>query len=203
MRRWRFSRHRIRSAARLFTPASAAAIALPTFEDTLPNRAGPDRLSTPRRRCGGAHVPQRRHAQGHRAHPRGERDRGAACVKPSRPGDAPHRLRLAVPGSGEVTHVMVFSHVHAAQVRPPLTADLMWRSVPVSPASVAARVRLPDGTLLVPTLKSLADADVEGTVPYRAVAIDAAIAGDDRASLWACSVTRDGWLSPLVGPWTL
>jgi hypothetical protein len=64
-------------------------------------------------------------------------------------------------------------------------------------------LRLADGALLAPTLKSLADPDVEGTAPYRAVAIDAAMSGDDRVSLWTCAVTRDGWLSPLVGPWTL
>ena len=162
--------------SRLFTPASAAAIALPTFEDSLPNRAA--RIVYRLRAVDAA---GRTSLNGVTLKGIVRIPAASAIAAPlreaSRPGDAPHRLRLAVPGSGEVTHVMVFSHVHAAQVRPPLTADLMWRSVPVSPASVAARVRLPDGTLLVPTLKSLADADVEGTVPYRAVAIDPAVAG--------------------------
>jgi hypothetical protein len=188
--------------ARLFTPVSPAPIIVPTFDDTLPNRA--------------ARVVYRLRAvdAAGRTSFNGVTLKGilripatgalaAPLREASRPGDPKHRLRLAVRGDTEVTHVMVFSHVHPTRVRAPLIVDLMWRSLPAAPSAVAARVRLPDGTLLVPTLKSLADADVEGTAPYRALAIDATIGGDDRVSLWACSVTRDGWLSPLVGPWTL
>ena len=67
------------------------------------------------------------------------------------------------------------------------------RALPAPPAAVLARLRLPDGTTLTPTLRPLADPGVEGMAPYRALAIDAVAGGDDRISLWACSVTRDGW----------
>ena len=188
--------------ARLFGPAAAATITLPVFDDTLPNRAA--RFVYRLRAIDAA----------------GQTSLGGITLKgivrvpaagaiaapirePSRPGDPLERLRLAVRGDAVVTHVMVFSHVHAAVARPPVDSELLWRSLPSSPEAVPARLRLPDGTLLAPTVKALADSDVEGQAPYRGVAVDAAVTGEDRVSFWACAVTRDGWLSPLVGPWTL
>jgi hypothetical protein len=188
--------------ARLFTPASAVPIVLPAFDDTLPNRAA--RLVYRLRAVDAAgHLSLGGVTLKGIVRIPAASDIAAPLRAAARPGDAAHRLRLEIRGDADVTHVMVFSLVHPALVRPPATADLMWRSIPAPPASVTARLRLADGALLAPTLKSLADPDVEGTVPYRAVAIDAAMSGDDRVSLWACAVTRDGWLSPLVGPWTL
>ena len=112
-------------------------------------------------------------------------------------------MRFDVRADEDVTHLMLFTLTHAAIVRPPAKADLMWRSSPKPPADVVARLKLPDDTWLEPTLKSLADPDVEGQAPYRALAIDVPGVGTDRVSVWACAVTRDGWLSPLAGPWTL
>ena len=188
--------------ARLFTPAAAASVTLPAFDETLPNRAG--RFIYRLRALDAAGRPSLDGAtlKGIVRVPVAT-PIAAPIRAPSRAGDPPHRLRLAVHADDAVTSVMIFSHVHPVRVRAPEAAELMWRAQPAPPNAVPARVRLPDGTLLVPTLKPLTDPDVEGLVPYRALAVDAAMSGDDRVSLWACAVTRDGWLSPLVGPWTL
>ncbi|MBL8701478.1 MAG: hypothetical protein JNK67_24075 [Alphaproteobacteria bacterium] len=188
--------------ARLFTPAAAATITLPAFDESLANRAG--RWIYRLRAIDNAG----------RTSLDGVTLKGVVRVPaatpvtapirlPARAGDPRHRLRLAVHADDVVTHVMVFSHEHAAATRAPVTAELMSRALPAAPGAVLARLRLPDGTMLTPTLRSLADPGVEGAPPYRALAVDAAAGGDDRVSLWACAVTRDGWLSPLVGPWTL
>lgn len=188
--------------ARLFAPVTAAAITLPVFDDALPNRAvrviyrlravdAAGRVSLGAATLQGiVRVP----AAASIAAP----TRGAA-----RAGDAARRLRLEVRGGAEVTHVLVFRHVHPKRVRPLPAADLLWRPVPAPPEDVAARVRLSDGTLLAPTLRSLSGPDAEGEVPYRAVLVDASVDDDEGVTLWTSAATRDGWLSPLAGPWTI
>jgi hypothetical protein len=188
--------------ARLFTPVTAAAITLPAFDDALPNRAvrvvyrlravdAAGRVSLDGATLQGiVRVPA-----------------AASIAAPTRAsardGDPAGRLRLEVRGGADVTHVLVFSHVHPTRVRLAAVADLLWRPVPALPDDVAARVRLPDGTLLTPTLRSLSGPDAEGDVPYRAVFVDASVGDDERVTLWTSAVTRDGWLSPLAGPWTI
>ena len=188
--------------ARLFTPVTAAAITLPVFDDALPNRSvrviyrlravdAAGRVSLDGATLQGiVRVPAAASI-------------AAPTRAPARAGDPDRRLRLEVRGGAEVTHVLVFRHVHATRVRPSPVADLLWRPVPAPPDDVAARVLLPDGTLLAPTLRSLSGPDAEGDVPYRAVFVDESAGDGERVTLWTTAVTRDGWLSPLAGPWTI
>jgi hypothetical protein len=150
--------------ARLFTPVTAAPIALPGFDDALPNRAvrviyrlravdAAGRVSLAGATLQGiVRVP------------------AAASIAPptraaARDGDPAGRLRLEVRGDAEVTHVLVFSHVHPTRVRLSPSADLLWRPVPVPPDDVAARVRLADGTLLAPTPPVLVGPGCRGRRP--------------------------------------
>lgn len=188
--------------ARLFAPVTAAPITLPMFDDALPNRAvrviyrlravdAAGRVSLDGATLQGiVRVPA-----------------AASIAAPTRAGarvgDPGGRLRLEVRGGAEVTHVLVFRHRHPTRVRPSPTAELLWRPVPAQPNDVAARVRLPDGTLLAPVLRPLSGADAEGDAPYRAVFVDESVSDDERVTLWTSAMTRDGWLSPLAGPWTI
>ena len=67
------------------------------------------------------------------------------------------------------------------------------------PAASRVRLRLADGTLVAPAVKSLADADVERDGPFCLVTIEAP--PDESVRIWACAATRDGFVSPPGGPW--
>lgn len=120
----------------------------------------------------------------------------AAPVRVERGGP---RAVLRIAGGSEVTHVAVFSRPLESRSSARETAQILRvRSGRAAPEDLA-RLRLRDGTLLTPSMKSLSDADVVVDGPFRIVTID--VPAGQSVRLWACAVTRDGVMSPLGGPW--
>jgi hypothetical protein len=189
--------------ARLFVPARDAAITLPRFDETLPNR-------------GARYVYRLRlaDAAGHLSDD-GITLRGIVRVPsttrvapprrdPVQPGDPRNRLRLRIEGSGEITQVLYFQQQLPAAQRVDDDAELL--RVPGATrlaATDAVRLRMGDGTLLVPAVKSLADGDVSGAPPSRTFVLDVPAALGEKHRVWAVAVTRDGVASVLGGPWSL
>ena len=189
--------------ARMFAPSTGVAIALPSFDETLPNR-------------GARYVYRLRlaDAAGHLSND-GVTLRGivrvpaTTRVAPPRrdaaqPGDPRNRLRVRIDGPAEVTRVLWFRRQLPPAQRVDDDAELL--RVPGArhlAATDAIRLRLADGTLLAPELKSLADADVVGAPPSRTFVLDVPAALGEKHRVWAIAVTRDGIVSELGGAWSL
>jgi hypothetical protein len=182
--------------ARLFAPASRTAIRLNEFEETLPNR-------------GARWVYRLRLAD---AAGRFSRDAATLPVivrvptttelsAPVRVERGASHMVLRVAAPSEVTELLLFARELDSQRAPRDGAELLRVASATAPAATRVRLRLPDGTLIAPSVKSLADADVESDGPFRLVAVRAPANGLVR--VWACAATRDGVISPPGGPWRL
>jgi len=189
--------------ARLFVPAKDAAITLPGFDESLPNR-------------GARYVYRLRLADASgRLSDDGITLRGIVRVPsttrvpparrdPAQTDDPRNRLRVRVDGPGEITQVLYFRRQLPPAQRVDDDTELL--RVPgatrLAPAD-AVRLRLGDGTLLAPEVKSLADPDVNGEPPSRTFVLDVPAALGEKHRVWAVAVTRDGVVSALAGPWSL
>ena len=180
--------------ARLFQPAGRDPLRLDQFEETLPNRGArwvyrlrladaAGRLS-----ADAATLPVIVRVPATTAL--------AAPVRVER-GAASMVLRVAA--TSEVTDLLVFTRVLESPAAPRDDAELL--RVPSAPGSAGARarLRLPDGTLLTPAVKSLADADVVRDGAFRLVTL--AAPPGELVRVWACAATRDGVVSRPGGPW--
>jgi hypothetical protein len=180
--------------ARLFQPASRDAIRLDRFEDTLPNRGARWvyrlRLADAAGRFSAdaatlpvvVRVPTT--------------TRLAAPVRVERGGA---RVVLRVAATSEVTDLLVFTRAFLSRAVPRDDAEILRVGSSTGPAASRVRLRLADGTLVAPAVKSLADADVERDGPFCLVTIEAP--PDESVRIWACAATRDGFVSPPGGPW--
>ena len=111
----------------------------------------------------------------------------------------PSRIVLRVAITSEVTDLLVFTRALESQAAGREDAELLRVPSAPGPAASRVRLRLPDGTLIAPVVKSLADVDVVSDGPYRLVTVEAP--GNALVRIWACAATRDGMISPPGGPW--
>jgi hypothetical protein len=182
--------------ARLFQAATREPVRVDRFEETLPNR-------------GARWVYRLRLADA-----AGRLSEGAptlpvivrvpattALAPPMRVERHPSRLVLRISATSEVTELLVFARSLTSRAPPPDEAELLRIASATGPAVDRVRLRLPDGTLIAPAVKSLADADVVHDGPFRLVTVDAPANGLVR--VWASSATRDGVVSAPGGPWRL
>jgi hypothetical protein len=189
--------------ARLFQPAVAEPVTLPVVADTLPNR-GARWVYRARRADAAGRLSSEAFTL--RGIVRVPSTAGVAVpVREERQtGDPPNRLRVRVEALEEVTHLLTFRRVLPASGRADDSAELL--RVPsashLTPGD-RVRVRLRDGTLLLPEVKPLTDPDVETSPPYRRAVVDVPAAAGERVRVWACALTRDGVASPLAGQWTI
>ena len=122
------------------------------------------------------------------------------------PGDPPGRIRLRLPADAALTHLLAFSqHVEPGDGRPVQQALIL--RTPNRPdlyPDGGIWLRTPDGALLAPRVKALADADViVDTDGLSRLALDFTADAGQLLRVWACSLTRDGVPSVIAGPWTL
>jgi hypothetical protein len=180
--------------ARLFQGRPGDPVPLGAFEETLPNRGarwvyrlrgadGSGRLSADGRTVPAiVRVPAT--------------SRLAAPVRVQR--DA-RTMVLRVATTSEVTDVLVF--IRALESRAAAREDAEILRIRSGSGAVGDRVRLrlADGTLIMPTVKSLADPDVGQDGAFRLVTVEAPAGPPVR--IWACVATRDGIVSRPGGPW--
>jgi hypothetical protein len=180
--------------ARLFQAATREPVRLDRFQETLPNRGArwvyrlrladaAGRLST-----GAPTLPVIVRVPA-----------TTVLAAPTRAERHPSRVVVRVAVTSEVTELLVFMQALESQAAARDQAELLRVASASGPAANRVRLRLPDGTLVAPTVKSLADADVVSDGPYRLVTVDAA--GNALVRIWACAATRDGVISPPGGPW--
>jgi hypothetical protein len=116
---------------------------------------------------------------------------------PGLTGDPATRLRLRIPPDPRLTHVLKFQHaVISGQVG---EAELL--RVPNRPdlaPGAAVRLRLRDGTIIIPTVQALGPlpADPRGWP----VSVDAS-GSPGPVNVWVSTLTADGVPSPPGGPW--
>jgi hypothetical protein len=125
--------------------------------------------------------------------------------EPAGGADAPGTLRLRIAPEPELTCVLAFSQVSPNDGGPVRGADLL--RVPNAPdlyPNRGIRLRAPDGTILVPQIKLLADPDVTtDAAGFRHLSLSFSGGAGQRVRVWACTLTRDGISSLLGGPWSL
>jgi hypothetical protein len=180
--------------ARLFQAATREPVRLDQFKETLPNR-------------GARWVYRLRLADA-----AGRLSAGAptlpvivrvpattALAAPMRAERHPSHVVLRVAVTSEVTDLLVFTRALESQAASREDAELLRVASASGPAASRVRLRLPDGTLVAPTVKSLADADVVSDGSYRLVTVEAP--GNALVRIWACAATRDGVISAPGGPW--
>jgi len=179
--------------ARLFRGAAPAPIALAAFDETLPNRGG-RWVYRLRLADAAGHLS----ADGLTLRVIVRIPATSAVAAPVRIERGPSRVVLRVGGGSEVTDLLVFMHP-VLSAAPRAEAEILRVASAGGTASDRVRLRLPDGTLLAPQVKSLADADVVRDGPWRIVTVNTP--EDEQVRLWACAATRDVILSPPGGPW--
>jgi hypothetical protein len=191
---------------RLFEPSTERPVLLGPFQDTLPAKAS---RYVYRVRKGDA---------------AGHISAGGAVAKvivrvPSlAPGAAPEKLSsesndgvatisLLVAPEHELTHLLSFSQPVASRAVAGPLAEAELLRIPNAHnlyPDHGILLRAPDGTLLTPNVKALADDDV--TIDengFRHVAINFTANAGDRVRVWTCTLTRDGIPSVIGGPWSL
>lgn len=180
--------------ARLFQPSGRDPVRLNQFEETLPNR-------------GARWVYRLRLAD---AAGRLSADAATlpvivrvpattALAAPVRVERGTTSMVLRVAATSEVTDLLVFTRVLDSPAAARDDAELLRVPSAPGPAEARARLRLSDGTLLIPTVKSLADADVARDGAFRLVTL--AAPPGELVRVWACAATRDGVVSRPGGPW--
>lgn len=181
---------------RLFQPSVREPITLDRFEETLPNRGtrwvyrlrltdAAGRLSS-----NAATLPVIVRVP--------STSEIAAPVRTAR-GSSHAVLRIAA--GSEVTDVLVFTRTLASQAAERENAQILRIPSSSGPANTRVRLRMTDGTLVAPAMKSLRDADVVHEGAYHLVRID--VPPGTLARVWACAATRDGVVSRLGGPWRI
>jgi hypothetical protein len=182
--------------ARLFQPASRTAVRLNEFEETLPNRGA---RWTYRLRLADA---AGRFSQDAATLPVIVRVPATTeLAAPVRVERGASRMVLRVAATSEVTELLLFTRELASQNVPRDGAEFLRIASASGPAATRVRLRLPDGTLIAPSVKSLADPDIQRDGSFRLVTVNAPPNGLVR--VWACAATRDGVLSLPGGPWRL
>lgn len=120
-------------------------------------------------------------------------------------GDPPGTIRLRITPGKELTHVLIFSEAGTKASSIHVGAELLR----VSNAhhlypNHGIRLKLSDGSLLSPYVKSLSDVDVTTDAEeFRHVQMTFNAEPGKRIRVWACTLTRDGIPSLLAGPWGL
>ena len=121
--------------------------------------------------------------------------------EPREADDALGLLRLAVPRDSRARGVLVFSQTLAADTDIAGAQLIRLSQRPDVDIVDAMRLRMPDGSVLTPSLSTFDAAQSE----------DAALRADvglvprpgHRVAAWACTVTEDGIPSAPAGPWLL
>ena len=124
-----------------------------------------------------------------------------ALAAPMRAERHPSHVVLRVAVTSEVTDLLVFMRALESQAAPRDDAEFLRVGSAAGPVASRVRLRLPDGTLIAPAVKSLADPDVVSDGSYRLVTVDAP--GNALVRIWACAATRDGVISAPGGPWRM
>jgi hypothetical protein len=121
------------------------------------------------------------------------------------PTDPPELLRLRVGPDPFVMHLLTFRQVMSNGTRPAGEGTIV-RIPNLADTNPAAGIRLraPNGALLLPQVKSLADADVIVDADgFRNVQLTFSAGPSERVQVWACAASRDGVPSLTGGPWGL
>jgi hypothetical protein len=106
---------------------------------------------------------------------------------------------LRVATTSEVTDLLVFVRTLESRAAAREDAEILRIRSASGAAGDRVRLRLADGTLISPTVKSLADPDVGRDGTFRLVTVEAPAGPPVR--IWACVATRDGFVSRPGGPW--
>jgi hypothetical protein len=182
--------------ARLFQPSMRDPIKLDRFEETLPNRGTRWvyrlRLADAAARLSSnaatlpviVRVPSTSEI--------------AAPVRAERGGS--HAV-LRIAAGSEVTDVLVFTRTLASQATQRENAQILRIPSSSGAADTRVRLRMTDGTLIAPAMKSLRDADVVHEGAYHLVRIE--VPPGTLSRVRACAATRDGIVSRLGGPWRI
>lgn len=180
--------------ARLFRGAAVEPITLDQFRETLPNR-GARWVYRLRLADAAGHLS----ADGVTLRVIVRVPTTTALAAPVRIERGPSRVVLRVGGGSEVTDLLVFMHALPSSAAARAEAELLRVGSSAGGAGNRVRMRLPDGTLLAPSVKSLADPDVVRDGPWRVVTLQTS--ADELVRVWACAATRDAVISPPGGPW--
>ncbi|MGH2742211.1 MAG: hypothetical protein ACRDN8_06940, partial [Thermoleophilaceae bacterium] len=179
---------------RLFRAATIDPITLDSFRETLPNR-GARWVYRLRVADGAGHLS----VDGVTLRVIVRVPTTTALAAPVRIERGPSRVVLRVGGGSEVTDLLVFMHALPSNAAPRAEAELLRVASSAGGAGNRVRMRLPDGTLLAPSVKSLADPEVVRDGPWRVVTLQTP--ADELVRVWACAATRDAVISPPGGPW--
>lgn len=180
--------------ARLFRGATIDPVTLDQFRETLPNR-GARWVYRLRLADAAGHLS----ADGVTLRVIVRVPTTTALATPVRIERGPSRVVLRVGGGSEVTDLLVFMHVLPSSAASRADAELLRVASSTGGAGIRVRLRLPDGTLLAPSVKSLGDPGVMRDGPWRVVTLQTP--ADELVRVWACAATRDAVISPPGGPW--
>jgi hypothetical protein len=108
---------------------------------------------------------------------------------------------LRVEASDEVTELLVFTQSLPSPAMARQDIEILRVASATGAAQNRVRMRLPDGTLIAPSVKSLADPSVVRMGAFHLVTVEAP--PGQLVRLWACAATRDGFVSSPGGPWRL
>lgn len=117
---------------------------------------------------------------------------------PRLPSDPDTRLRIALPADDLAREVAIFTHTN-----PPngaVGAGSLLLAATTQPGA-GLRVRAADGAVITPTIHAVTDGQLVDA--ERVFVVDAPPGFEARVSVWACSITADGAVSPLAGPWAI
>jgi hypothetical protein len=182
--------------ARLFQGKTGDPVALGPFEETLPNRGA---RWVYRLRL--ADASGRFSAEGSTVPAIVRVPATSELAVPVRVERGAGRAVLRVVATSEVEDLLTFSRPVAIRLGTREDGEILRLRSATGPVRDRVRLRLADGTLIVPTVKSLADPDVVPEGPYRLVTID--VPAGPPVQIWACIATRDGIVSRPGGPWRI
>jgi hypothetical protein len=120
-------------------------------------------------------------------------------------GSGALEVELRAAADPQITHLLVFSEITPRSIKPVHGPGELLR-VPNRPDLYPAGIRLrsPNGTLLAPVIKSLADADITiGTDGWKYAIVDLPVSSPGWMRFWCAALTADGIPSPPVGPFTV
>lgn len=180
--------------ARLFRSAVTEPITLDQFRETLPNR-GARWVYRLRLADAAGHLS----ADGVTLRVIVRVPTTTVLAAPVRIERGASQVVLRVAGGSEVTDLLVFMHTLPSSAASRADAELLRVASITGSAGTRVRLRFPDGTLLAPSVKSLADPDVVRDGPWRVVTIQTP--ANEIVRVWACAATRDAVISPPGGPW--
>lgn len=189
---------------RLFEPATEAPIPSGPFQETLQAQAG-RYVYLVRKADAAGHISSGGAVAKVIVHVPSLAPGAAPERSPPLAGDVPGTLRLRVQPEKEITHLLTFDYVR--QVGSPIDGNAELLRVPNAHhlyPTHGIQLRLASGILLGPRVKALSDADVTvDSEGYRQVRLVFNAGAGERVQVWACTITKDGILSILAGPWGL